>query len=183
MLNEKETTRISKFLSLVLRHQPQTIGLQLDENGWAAVAELLLKMAEHKMPLLVEDLQHVVATNAKKRFAFNEDGTKIRASQGHSIEVELELQPQVPPATLYHGTSEKSVASILSVGLNKRSRNHVHLSTDTATAIAVGKRHGKPIIFEVATAQMQADGYVFYLSENKVWLTDNVPAKYLKVLE
>ena len=180
MLNEKDTTRISKFLSLVLRHQPETIGLQLDENGWATVADLLPKMAEHKMPVSLEELQQVVATNAKKRFAFNADGLKIRASQGHSIEVELDLPQQVPPATLYHGTGEKWVASILANGLGKRSRQHVHLSADTATAIAVGKRHGKPVIFKVAAALMQADGFTFYLSENGVWLTDAVPAKYLR---
>lgn len=183
MLNEKDTTRTSKFLSLVLRHQPETIGLALDENGWATVAELLLKMTEHKMPVSADDLQHVVATNNKKRFAFNEDGSKIRASQGHSIEVELDLPQQVPPAVLYHGTGEKWVASILLTGLEKRSRQHVHLSGDTTTATAVGKRHGKPVIFEVAAGRMQADGYPFYLSANGVWLTDAVPAKYLRLIE
>lgn len=182
MLNEKDITRISKFMSLVLRHKPETIDLTLDENGWAGTTELLERMNRHNYSVTPEILEQVVATNNKKRFAFNEDGTKIRANQGHSIEVELNLQPQTPPATLYHGTGEKSVASIIENGLEKRSRHHVHLSSDVATAIAVGKRHGKPAILEIGAAQMQEDDYVFYLSENGVWFTDAVPAKYLKLM-
>lgn len=183
MLTEKDITRISKFMSLVLRHQPETIGLTLDENGWADTTELIEKMNRQGYTITPQLMQQVVATNAKKRFAFNEDGTRIRAAQGHSIAVNLSLPQQVPPATLYHGTGEKSVASILSTGLDKRSRHQVHLSADTATAIAVGRRHGKPVLFEIATGQMHQDGFLFYLSENGVWLTDAVPAKYLKPLE
>lgn len=182
ILNEKDITRISKFMSLVLRHKPETIGLLLDENGWTSTTELIEKLNRHGAAITPEILQHVVATNSKKRFAFNEDGSKIRANQGHSIEVELNLQQQLPPFILYHGTGEKSVASILENGLEKRSRHHVHLSADIATAKAVGQRHGKSAIFEVAALQMQEDGHVFYLSENGVWLTDVVSAKYLKLL-
>jgi putative RNA 2'-phosphotransferase len=182
MMNEKDTTRISKFLSLVLRHQPETIGLVLDENGWADTAELIEKLNQHGAAVTQEIMQHVVATNNKKRFAFNDDESRIRANQGHSVEVELNLPQQVPPAILYHGTGEKSVASILENGLVKRERHHVHLSGDITTAKAVGQRHGKPAIFEVAALQMQQDGNTFYLSENGVWLVDTVPAKYLKLM-
>lgn len=183
MTSEKENKRISKFLSFVLRHQPEFISLKLDENGWADVQELLGKMNSNGFQVTDEILEHIVSTNNKKRFAFDESKLKIRASQGHSIEVELGLTETTPPEFLYHGTGEKAVASILASGLEKRDRQHVHLSSDTITAKAVGGRHGKPKIFVVAAAQMHADGFVFYLSENKVWLTDNVPAQYLKLLE
>lgn len=182
MINEKDTTRISKLMSLVLRHQPQVIGLSLDENGWANTTELLEKMNQHSTSITLAILQHVVATNNKKRFAFNEDGSKIRASQGHSIEVELNLLPQVPPPILYHGTAEKNVSSILVTGLEKRTRNHVHLSSDVPTAITVGKRHGKPAVFEIAAEKMHEKGFLFYCSANKVWLTNHVPANYLQML-
>jgi len=183
MLKKNETISISKFLSLVLRHKPEIIGLQLNENGWADVAALIDKMNAHNFKITPAILNEVVATNNKQRFAFNEDKTKIRASQGHSIQVNLHLQQMNPPQYLYHGTGEKAVASILKSGLQKRARQHVHLSVDIPTAIAVGKRHGNPRVFIIAAQQMQQDGYTFYLSENKVWLTDNVPATYLKLLK
>lgn len=183
MISEKENKRISKFLSFVLRHQPEFIGLELDSNGWADVNELLNKMNSNGFQVTNEMLDHIVATNNKKRFAFDESKLKIRASQGHSIEVELGLKETTPPAFLYHGTSEKSVESILASGIEKRDRQHVHLSGDTVTAKSVGGRRGKPKIFIVAAAQMKEDGFVFYLSENNVWLIDNVPARYLKLLE
>jgi putative RNA 2'-phosphotransferase len=183
MISEKETTRISKFLSLVLRHKPETIGLTLDNNSWADVGELIDKMNVHNFRVTRDILNSVVATNNKQRFFFNDDRTKIRANQGHSIEVELQLKEVNPPEYLYHGTGEKAVSSILEAGLEKRSRQHVHLSTDIATATAVGKRHGKPKVFIVDSRQMQQDGFVFYLSENNVWLTDNVPVGYLKLIE
>ena len=182
MIDEKETTRISKFLSLVLRHKPEVIGLALDENGWVDVEELIDKMHGHNYKITRDILNSVVATNNKQRFSFNVDKTKIRANQGHSIQVELDLKEMTPPEYLYHGTGEKFVPSILKTGLQKRARHHVHLSGDIPTAIAVGSRHGKPKVFTVAAQQMQQDGYKFYLSENNIWLTDHVPVQYLKLI-
>ncbi|SHM90001.1 RNA 2'-phosphotransferase [Mucilaginibacter sp. OK098] len=182
-MNEKETTATSKFLSLVLRHQPELIGIKPDEQGWVNVAELLKQANAHGKDLNIELLNHVVETNSKKRFAFDEGRQKIRASQGHSIEVELGYEPQTPPEILYHGTGEKSVSSILNSGLEKRSRQHVHLSRDTETAVQVGRRHGKPAVFNVLSGEMHKNGHVFYLSENKVWLTDGVPAQFLRLME
>lgn len=180
MLPEKEAARISKFLSFVLRHQPEAIGLTLDENGWVSVAELLQKLKEKDKAVDLGTLQHIVATNNKKRFAFNDDHTKIRASQGHSINVDLGYTQATPPTILYHGTATKHLPSIQQSGLVKQSRQHVHLSATKETAINVGGRHGKPVVLEVMAATMHEDGYAFYLSENGVWLTDEVPACYLK---
>ena len=181
MLNEKETTRISKFLSLVLRHKPEAIGITLDENGWTPVTILIEKLAIAGTQIDIDILKHVVDTNAKKRFAFNNTFDKIRASQGHSITVELGYEEQVPPEILYHGTAAQHIESILSTGLNKGSRHQVHLSADTTTAINVGKRYGKPVVLEVAAGKMHNDSFVFFVSENNVWLTDNVPPGYLSI--
>lgn len=178
-MNEIENKRISKFLSLILRHQPETIRLKLDENGWAEVNELITKSAKGRMHFTFEELEEVVETNNKKRFAFNEDKTKIRASQGHSIDVDLALNTVQPPDFLYHGTAETNVSSILEKGIEKRSRQHVHLSADKETATKVGMRHGKPIILTIRTGDMHNDGILFYLSANNVWLTDFVEAKYI----
>lgn len=178
-MDENDITNISKFLSLVLRHQPQVIGITLDEQGWVSVDELLKQANTHGHNISFELLNNVVETNTKKRFAFDESKQKIRASQGHSVDVDLGYQAQMPPEVLYHGTGEKSVTSIKQTGLEKRSRQHVHLSKDIETAIQVGGRHGKPAVFKVLAAQMHKNGHVFYLSENKVWLTDAVPAEYL----
>ncbi|HZH95740.1 MAG TPA: RNA 2'-phosphotransferase [Flavisolibacter sp.] len=183
MNNEKNTVRISKFMSLVLRHKPQTIGLTVDENGWAATNDLIEKMNANGHYITPDILNYVVATNDKKRFSFNEDKSKIRASQGHSINVDLALKETDPPACLYHGTGEKYVESILKTGLQKKTRQHVHLSQDTGTARTVGQRHGRPVIFTVAAEQMKGDGFTFYLSENHVWLTDFVPLKYLQLIK
>ncbi len=179
MINEKAVTRISKFLSLVLRHQPNTIGISLDENGWTDVLTLIDKMNAAGFAIDRNILGHVVSTNNKKRFAFDEAGDKIRASQGHSVEIELGYAPAKPPAVLYHGTGEKSVPSILQTGIEKRERQHVHLSADKNTAVKVGQRHGKPFVFMVWAEKMWDDGHIFYLSQNGVWLTDHVPATYL----
>ncbi|MDQ3279551.1 MAG: RNA 2'-phosphotransferase [Bacteroidota bacterium] len=181
MQDEKEFTRLSKFLSLILRHQPQVIGLQLDAQGWAAVKELLQKLKDKQHPLNRETLEHIVATNNKKRFAFSKDGTKIRASQGHSLAVDLGYTPVPPPSILYHGTATSNREAILREGLQKRKRQHVHLSTDKETARRVGQRHGQPIVFEVAAAAMYGNGYLFFCSENGVWLTDSVPPQYLRL--
>lgn len=180
MISEEQLVRISKFLSLVLRHKPEKIGIQLDQNGWTEVDELLKKSNHYGIKFDREILNYVVATNSKKRFAFNESFDKIRASQGHSIAIELGYKNQRPPQILYHGTSEKSVQSILKSGLEKRKRQHVHLSSDIETAIKVGQRHGKPFVFEVLAGQMFQDGFQFFISDNGVWLTDNVPLKYLR---
>jgi putative RNA 2'-phosphotransferase len=179
-MDEKIIKGTSKFLSFVLRHSPETIDLELDENGWANVDELIPQSNKHKVPLDFDLLQVVVATNDKKRFIFNEDKTKIRASQGHSINVELNLNEVVPEGFLYHGTVAASIDSIKETGLQKMSRQHVHLSKDKETAIKVGGRRGKPVILTVDAERMQLEGFKFYLSENGVWLTDEVPARYIE---
>lgn len=181
MSKNSDNRTISKFLSLILRHQPQTIGIQLDQNGWVDVDDLLDKANNYGIKIDREILHHVVATNSKKRFAFNDTFDKIRAIQGHSVDVELGYTNQKPPEILYHGTGVKSVQSILDTGLEKRSRQHVHLSSDLDTAIKVGQRHGKPFVFKILAEQMYDDKFEFFISDNGVWLTDNVPAKYLKI--
>lgn len=179
-MNEKTAKSVSKFLSLVLRHSPETIGLKLDENGWADVEELIQKCSKKGNILDSELLDYVVENNDKKRFAFNEDKTKIRASQGHSISVELNLEEAEPSEILFHGTVAKSLESIKKEGLQKKSRQHVHLSKDKETAIKVGGRRGIPQILKVKSGEMFKDGFKFYLSENNVWLTDNVPNRYIE---
>ncbi|POY39418.1 RNA 2'-phosphotransferase [Solitalea longa] len=179
-MSDKQITHISKFLSLVLRHQPETIAIHLDQNGWTDVDDLLDKANNYGISFDREILDHIVATNSKKRFAFNDTLDKIRASQGHSIEIELGYTNQKPPEILFHGTGEKSVQSILNTGIEKRNRQHVHLSSDIETAIKVGQRHGKPFVFRVLSEQMHTDNFEFFISDNGVWLTDYVPTKYLK---
>ena len=178
---EKHLQHTSKFISLVLRHQPEQIGLQLDENGWANVEELLQKMNAAGVAIDIDLLHAIVDTNDKKRFAFNEDQTMIRASQGHSIEVNLDLQPVLPPSILYHGTGIKNLQSILQAGLQKQSRQHVHLSATIETAKAVGSRHGKPRVLLIDAKAMQEAGFIFYLSANNVWLTEVVPVQFISV--
>lgn len=179
MISDKQITHISKFLSLVLRHRPETIGIQLDQSGWTDITELIEKANNYGIKFDREILNHIVATNSKKRFAFNDTFDKIRASQGHSVEIELGYTNQKPPEILFHGTGEKSVQSILDTGLEKRSRQHVHLSGDIETAIKVGQRHGKPFVFKVFAEQMYKDNFQFFISDNGVWLTDHVPIIYL----
>jgi putative RNA 2'-phosphotransferase len=176
---EKQLKHLSKLLSLVLRHQPEHIGLTLNENGWANVEELIEKVNSKGNSIDFVLLQTVVDTNDKKRFTFNEDKTLIRASQGHSIEVELNLKEQRPPQFLYHGTVQKFLEAIKKEGLQKMSRQHVHLSKDKETAVKVASRRGVPVILIVLAAEMHTDGYPFYLSENGVWLTNEVPVKYI----
>jgi putative RNA 2'-phosphotransferase len=176
---DKQLKHISKLMSLVLRHQPDTIGLQLDANGWALVDELVERINAKGIKADHETIRLVVETNDKKRFAFNADQTKIRASQGHSLTVELNLEAVVPPAILYHGTAAINIESILQTGIQRQSRQHVHLSETTETAKAVGSRHGKPVILTIATGAMHIAGYKFYLSANRVWLTDAVPPEFI----
>ena len=170
---------VSKFLSLVLRHKPEILSLYLDENGWANVDELLRKSQAHGVSLTPESLNRIVATNDKKRFQFSEDGQRIRASQGHSIAVDLQLKEAAPPPQLFHGTAIKNLASIHSQGLLKGERHHVHLSADSETAKQVGSRYGKPVVLRVAAGAMYEQGFRFFQSENGVWLTDVVPPQYL----
>jgi len=175
----------SIFLSLILRHKPEKIGITLDEHGWAEVDELIERMnrsGDRHQPLTRELLEEIVRTDGKQRYSFNGDHTLIRANQGHSIPVDVELQEAAPPAVLYHGTGEKSVASIDREGLLPMSRLYVHLSADRETAVKVGRRHGRPVIYTVDCAAMARDGYRFYMSVNRVWLTKEVPARYLAKL-
>lgn len=169
----------SKYISLILRHKPETIGITLDEHGWANVDELIAGIAKTQSFDLAM-LEEIVATDNKQRYSFNEEHTLIRANQGHSIPVDVELKEIVPPEILYHGTGEKYVASIDEQGLIPKSRLYVHLSKDEETAVNVGKRHGKPVVYKVHSGDMQKDGYVFYQSVNGVWLTKSVPVKYLE---
>jgi putative RNA 2'-phosphotransferase len=179
-VTEEQLTKISKYLSKHLRHQPERLGLTLLPGGWVDVDKLLAACARHRFPISRAQLDEVVAKNSKQRFNFDEAGTKIRANQGHSVDVDLELESVTPPDVLYHGTGHQSVEAILREGLDKRNRHHVHLSADVETARTVGARHGRPVIFEVASGAMHADGLVFYCSENGVWLTDAVPPQYLR---
>jgi putative RNA 2'-phosphotransferase len=171
--------QISKFLSLVLRHKPAEIDLQLDKNGWAGVEELIEKMNQRGFSINKAIINEIVDTNDKRRFAFNEDKTMIRASQGHSLSFDLNLAEATPPDILYHGTSTRFLESIFKNGLQKQSRQHVHLSTTIQTASAVGARHGKPVILIVNAKAMLEAGHKFYLSANKVWLTDFVPVSFI----
>lgn len=166
--------RTSKRLARHLRHAPEEIGIELGPDGWTEVGPLL-----RALRITAEELAYVVAHNDKRRFAFDESGTRIRASQGHSVEVDLDLPAATPPAVLYHGTAERSVTAIMATGLRPMSRHDVHLSANVATAIRVGSRHGKPVVFTVDAAAMVADGHVFHVSANGVWLTSEVPVAYL----
>lgn len=179
VMNQPHIVRISKFLSQILRHRPDKIGLNLDENGWADVAELLEKAAEKGTVIDRETLQVVVDTNDKKRFAFSDDGLRIRASQGHSIDIDLDLKPQAPPEILFHGTAESSLKSIRREGLLPMRRQHVHLSKDLETAQKVGGRHGKAVVLTIKTGEMARQRFKFYLSDNGVWLTETVPASFI----
>ena len=171
-------TSTSRFISLILRHKPEVIGITLDEHGWANVDELLAGVNLTR-PLDMTGLEDIVRTDEKQRYSFNEDKTLIRANQGHSVPVDVELEAVTPPEILYHGTGEKYVESIEAQGLIPKTRLYVHLSGDYETAFQVGSRHGRPRIYQVHSGQMAEDGYVFYRSVNGVWLTKEVPSKYL----
>ena len=178
-----KSNHLSKFLSYVLRHRPDEIGITLDPQGWATVDTLLQQSNVHGYPLTRLRLEEIVKTNSKQRFSFSADGSKIRANQGHSVSIDLGLSAQVPPAVLFHGTAQRFLASIFATGLHSGDRQHVHLSKEIETAYAVGKRHGKPVILEVASQEMHADGFFFFHSDNGVWLTDSVAPRYLKQSE
>jgi putative RNA 2'-phosphotransferase len=171
----------SKRLSYVLRHHPDAAGVTLDAQGWVAIDELLRGLAASGPALTRDELDRIIATDTKQRYAVSEDGLRIRASQGHSIDVDLGYQAAVPPPVLYHGTAERNLASIQQVGLEKRGRHDVHLSATIATARQVGARHGRPVVLAVDAARMHADGHAFSVSANGVWLVDGVPPGYLTV--
>ena len=172
----KDLIPLSKFLSLLLRHKPEEIGLELDAEGWARIDDILTKA---RQPISRAEIDEIVATNPKQRFALSEDGTRIRARQGHSRQVDLGLTPVAPPARLFHGTSVKALDSIRAQGLLRGTRQHVHLSPDAKTARTVGTRHGKPVVLQLDAARMAAAGHRFFQSENGVWLTDHVPPGFL----
>lgn len=180
MTDAARIKHISKFMSLVLRHSPDTIGIALDAQGWVEVDELLERSARHGDAFTREELDTVVATSDKQRFALSEDGRRIRANQGHSIaEVDLGLAPVTPPPVLYHGTADRFLASIAAEGLRPGSRNHVHLSLDPGTGTMVGKRHGRAVVLTVDAAAMHGAGHLFMVSENGVWLTATVPPAFI----
>jgi putative RNA 2'-phosphotransferase len=178
----KRDVQISKFLSLVLRHRPEKIGLTLDEAGWTPVAGLIEACNRHGFPLSLTELQAVVAHNDKARFSFSADGTLIRANQGHSVPVNLGYEPVEPPEYLFHGTAVRFLPAIQAQGLVKGRRHQVHLSPDVATARQVGGRHGRVVVLKVHSGAMHRDGYAFCLSENGVWLVDAAPPQYLEVV-
>ena len=178
-MNEKEVRRKSKFLSLVLRHQPDKIGISLDESGWIDVDVLLAAMKRHGKTMSRDTLEMVVETNDKQRFSFDETGTRIRANQGHSVKIELGYQAAVPPEILFHGTPRQSVDSIAREGLKKMQRHHVHLHVDEETSITVGRRRGTPVLLKVRSLEMHQAGCEFFVTPNQVWLTESVPAEYI----
>lgn len=177
---DKQKKNMSKFISLILRHKPESIGITLDEHGWADVGELIAGInSTPGNEIDIETLEEIVRSDEKQRYSFNDDHSLIRANQGHSIAVDVELEEKTPPDVLWHGTGEKYVPSIDVQGLIPKSRLYVHLSKDTETARKVGSRHGRPVIYSVDCRKMSEDGYKFYISVNGVWLTKCVPPEYL----
>ncbi|MET7270763.1 RNA 2'-phosphotransferase [Streptomyces flaveolus] len=177
-MDDRRTVKVSKYLSKHLRHQPDRIGLTLDEAGWVEIDTLIAAAAAHGFRFTRQELDHVVATNDKRRFAV--EGSRIRASQGHSIDVELGLPAAYPPAYLYHGTVAAALDAIRAEGLRPMNRHDVHLSPDRETATRVGARRGRPVVLSVDAAAMHRDGHVFHVSANGVWLTKAVPPRYLR---
>ncbi|HVK06943.1 MAG TPA: RNA 2'-phosphotransferase [Armatimonadaceae bacterium] len=179
-MDEARTVRVSKFLSKHLRHAPQEIGITLAEGGWVEVDDLLAACGRRGMSLSRAELEHVVASNDKQRFSFDETGARIRANQGHSVDVDLRLEAVTPPDELFHGTGHQTADAIAREGLRAMRRHHVHLSRDVETARRVGARHGRPVIFAVDSKAMAEAGHLFYVSDNGVWLTDAVPPTFLR---
>lgn len=179
-MTPSQTTSASKFLSLVLRHEPAAAHVTLDTAGWVEVAALLAGCVQAGRGLSREELEHVVVTNAKKRFEFSADCLRIRASQGHSVEVELEYTPKEPPEILYHGTATRFIDSIRTQGLLKMERHHVHLSAEIKMTLEVGARHGKPVLLTILAGEMHREGHVFCRSTNGVWLVEQVPVNFIR---
>lgn len=173
---------ISRYMSLILRHKPEVIGISLDKHGWAVVDDLINGIAKNNEGFNMAILKEIVETDNKQRYSFNDDKTLIRANQGHSIPVDVELEEKEPPKFLYHGTGEKYVSSILEQGLIPKSRLYVHLSKDIETAKNVGRRHGKEVVYKIEAHEMYQDGYKFYLSVNGVWLAKGVPLQYMQAI-
>ena len=177
------SNKLSHYLSRILRHRPEEIGLNIDNNGWAVIDEMIENSRVYKgMHLSIDVIKEVVRNNDKQRFKISDDGKKIRASQGHSFPVDLGYVCKEPPAILFHGTTSRFIASIMKDGLLSKGRNQVHLSLDKETALIVGKRHGEAIVLSIDSGKMYKDGFKFYLSDNNVWLVDNVPAEYINQL-
>ena len=179
-MNKNKLTELSRFLSYVLRHKPDAIGLNMQSDGWVYVEELLAKMSANGKDITLDVLEMIVHQDDKQRYSFNLDKTQIRANQGHSIEIDLNLEPVDPPEHLYHGTTSRNLDSIKENGLLKQQRHHVHLSENTDTAKRVGARYGKPVILTILSSEMVKAGHTFYCSDNNVWLTDTVPPKFIK---
>ncbi|MFF3428812.1 RNA 2'-phosphotransferase [Streptomyces sp. NPDC002602] len=177
-MDDRRTVKVSKYVSKHLRHQPERIGLVLDRHGWVEIEDFLNAAAGHGFPITRAELDHVVAANDKQRFAI--DGTRIRASQGHTIAVDLDLPEAEPPAYLYHGTVAATLDAIRAEGLRPMARHHVHLSPDRETATRVGARRGRPVVLSVDAGAMRAAGHVFRISANGVWLVDAVPPEFLR---
>ena len=180
-MNDYNLESTSKYISLILRHKPETVGITLDEHGWANVDELIEGVSKTQ-PFNMDILDTIVTTDSKQRYSFNEDKTLIRANQGHSIPVDVELEEVTPPEVLYHGTGEKYSVSIDEQGLIPKSRLYVHLSSDIDTALKVGRRHGKPIVYKIFSGKMKQDGFIFFKSVNGVWLTKRVSTEYIQKL-
>ncbi len=179
-MDQARLVKVSKYLSKHLRHNPERLGLELHPGGWVFIDDLLLACGRQGFPLTREELAEVVARNDKSRYSLDESGTMIRANQGHSVAVDLQLAPVEPPAVLYHGTAAATVSAIRREGLRRMARQHVHLSGDPGTATAVGRRHGRPVVLLVDAAAMFRDGHIFYRSDNGVWLVEHIPAAYLR---
>lgn len=179
-MTEIETIKTSKFLSLILRHEPERVGLKLGEGGWVGVDDLLKAVNRNGTALTLDQLKHIVATSDKKRFAFSDDGQRIRASQGHSVEVDLQYSRQTPPEILYHGTATRFLEGIRKGGLQKMERHDVHLSAETKVTFQVGGRHGKPALLVIRAGEMHRAGHVFRCSANGVWLVDQVPPQFIE---
>lgn len=178
-MTEKETIKMSKFLSLILRHEPERVGLGLDSAGWVGVDVLLKAVNQNGVPLTLDQLKHIVATSDKKRFAFSDDFRRIRASQGHSISVDLQYKPQVPPEFLYHGTATRFLPGIQRDGLQRMERHDVHLAAETKVTMQVGGRHGKPVLLTIRAGDMHRAGHIFRCSANGVWLVNHVPPEFI----
>lgn len=178
-MTEKETIKTSKFLSLILRHEPERIGVKLDDAGWIGVDELLDAVNRNGTSLTLEQLKHIVATSDKKRFALSEDGQRIRASQGHSIPIDLQYPAQTPPEILYHGSADRFLPSIRKEGLHRMERHDVHLSAETKVTFQVGGRHGKPVLLIIRAGEMHRAGHAFRCSANGVWLVPHVPPEFI----
>jgi len=183
MVHMGKLDKLSVFISLILRHNPDAACIKLDEHGWANVNELIDGIKNTGRTINMDILEEIVRTDNKQRYSFNQDKTLIRANQGHSIPVDVELEEKQPPQYLYHGTANRFLDSIMVEGLKPMSRLYVHLSKDEETALKVGKRHGKPVVLKIKTEEMLKNGVKFYLSQNGVWLTKYVDEKYIEIVQ